>query len=243
MPLSSWELINNKMKLIKFLSIIILFTSCKKNNDEKIFTVEGQILESSSDPIPVSNYTLSFFQKSNSGLLGAVSGLDTTTKTGIDGKFIFKYSANKNYGLSQGGTNTNLISIEGSDTINYKGLISEWYSISPAEDVNLHTIYLFKKIQTLVRKVQFDNALNIGETLQVITTDSTGSSYKNVIGPISAGTLVVVDTITNCKISRFDLLTNKYTILATLQKPSYQKELNIIMDPGDETYREIIINY
>jgi len=231
------------MRFIAFLSVIILFTSCKKSKDEQIFTIQGQILESTTNPIPISNYKLVFFQKANSGLLGGVSGLDTTTETGIDGKFIFQYSTNKNYGLSQGGTNTNPISIEGFDTVKYKGLFSDWYSISSSEDVNLNKLYLFKKIQTLVRKVQFDNALNAGEVLQVITTDSSGSSNKNIIGPISAGTLVVVDTIKNCKISRFDLLTQQYTMLATLAKPSYQKDKTIIMNTGDETFREILLIY
>src|SRR5438128_156635 len=110
------------MKCIAILLTVVLLTGCKKNRADKTYTIQGQILESSSNPTPVSNYTLSFYQRSNSGLLGGVSGLDTTAKTGNDGKFTFQYNPNKNYGFSQGGTNSNEISFTGVDTIKYKGL-------------------------------------------------------------------------------------------------------------------------
>lgn len=231
------------MKCIGVLIIVIVFASCKKNSADKLYTIAGQILESNSNPIPVSNYALSFYQKSNSGLLGGVSGLDTTAKTGNDGKFSFQYNPNKNYGFSGGGTNPNEISFEGIDTIKYKGLYPEWYPVSSLIDVNLNTLYLFKKIETLVRKVQFTNSLSIGETLEVITTDSSGASYKTLTGPITSGTLLTVDTIKNCKISIFNLMSKEYILLAVLKKPSYQKDLNVIMTQGDEVYREILMTY
>lgn len=231
------------MKWITILIALIIFSSCKKNSEDKIYVIQGQILESSSNPVPVSNYTLSFYQKSNSGLLGGIAGLDTTTKTGSDGRFTFQYNPNKNYGLSLGGTNPNEISFEGIDTIKYKGLNPRWYSISSLININLNTLYLFKKIRTLVRKVQFDNSLDANETLEVITIDSSGASYKTLTGPIPSGTLLIVDTIKNCKISTFNLLSKEYILLMALKKPSYQKDLNIIMTSGDEDYREILMTY
>lgn len=231
------------MKLIVILTTLILFSSCKKNSADKIYMIQGQVLESTSNPIPVTNYTLSFYQKANSGLLGGVSGVDTTTKTGNDGRFVFQYNPNKNYGFSRGGTNPNEISFEGVDTIKYKGLYPAWYQVSSLTDIDLNTLYLFKKIETLVRKVQFTNNLNSGESLEVITTDSSGASYKTLTGPISSGTLLAVDTIKNCKISTFNLLSKQYILLAVLKKPSYQKDLNIVLTQGDETYREILMTY
>ncbi len=230
------------MKLTVILLVVILFTGCKKNGD-KVYTIQGQILESSSNTIPVSNYTISFYQSSSSGLLGGVSGFNTTVRTGNDGKFTFQYNPNQNYGLIQGGTNRNDIFIAGVDTIKHKNLYPEWYSVSSLADVNLNTLYLFKKIGTLVRKVQFTNSLNTGESLEVITTDSSGASYKTLMGPIASGTLLTVDTIRNCKISEFNLLTREYIFLAVLRKPSFQKDLNVTMTEGDEAYREILMTY
>ncbi len=231
------------MKWIAILIIVLIFSSCKKSSADKIYTIQGQILESTNNPVPVSNYTLSFYQQSSSGLLGGVSGFDTTAKTGNDGKFSFQYNPNKNYGLSLGGTNSNEISFQGIDTIKYKGLYPQWYFVPSLIDINLNTLYLFKKIQVLVRKVQFNNTLNAGETLEVITTDSSGASYNTLTGPIPGGTLLTVDTIKNCKISAFNLLSKVYILSGILKKPSYQKDLNITMTQGDEAYREILMTY
>ena len=231
------------MKWTVILIFIILLTSCKKHRTDRLYNIQGQILESSSNPIPVTNYTLMFYQKANSGFLGGVSGLDTLTKTDNNGRFTFQYDRNKNYGFSTGGTNPNKITIEGIDTIKYKGIDPIWYPAPSLIDTNLNILYLYKKIQTLVRKVQFNNSLNIGESLEVITPDSSGSSHKTLMGPIPSGTLVIVDTIKNCKLSIFNLTTNEYNLSATLIKPSYQKDFGILLPKGDEVFREVLMTY
>jgi hypothetical protein len=222
--------------------LLILFSSCKKK-ENKTYTIQGQILESSSNPVPVSNYLLSFYQKANSALLGGVSGVDTTTKTDINGKFIFQYSPHNNYGLTPGTSNPNQISISGADREKYKDLSPQWYNVASQMNVDLNTIYLYKKIEMLVRKIQFNNSLNTGDSLEFITTDSSGASYKILTGPIASGTLLTVDTIMNCKISRFDLSSKEYILSAALKKPSYEKDSSVVMTTGDETFREILMTY
>ncbi|MDB5232425.1 MAG: hypothetical protein JWN76_3230 [Chitinophagaceae bacterium] len=231
------------MKWTAILIAIILLTSCKKHSVDKFYNIKGQILESSSNPIPVTNYTLTFYQKASAGLLGGVSGLDARTKTDNDGKFNFQYYPNKNYGFSTGGTNPNTITIEGIDTIKYRGLYPEWHPVPSLVDTNLNILYLYKKIQILVRKVQFNNSLNTGEILEVITPDSSGSSHKTLTGPIPNGTIIIVDTIKDCKLSIFNLSSNEYNLSATLKKPSYQKDFSIILTKGDEVFREILMIY
>ena len=217
--------------------------SCKKQRIDKIYSIEGQVLESTSNPIPVSEYAIYFSQTTNRGLLGGVYGLESTIKTGIDGKFKFQYDPTRNYGLSTGGTNPNKIYIYGIDSIKYNRIGSAWYPVTSSIDTNLKTIYLFKNIQTLVRKIQFNNSLNMGETLNVISPDSSGSNYKLITGPISAGTILNVDTIRNCKLSTFNLLTKEYNFTITLTKPSYHTYLSIVMPQGDELFREVLITY
>jgi hypothetical protein len=94
-----------------------------------------------------------------------------------------------------------------------------------------------------VRKVKFENALKNDEILQVITIDDAGTKYNNLKGPIPIGTTLIVDTIENYKNSRLNLQTKKYTLLSVLKKPTYQKDLNILLDIGDEFYREILMTY
>jgi hypothetical protein len=232
-----------RMKWTTIIILAILFSSCKKNSDAKLYTVQGKILESTSNPIPVTNYQLYVYQKSNSGLLGGVSGIDKNIKTDNNGFFMFQYDPNKNFGFSQGGTNPNDISIYGIDTIKYKDIGALWYPIQSSLDINLNTIYLFKKIQSLVIKVQFNTGLNAGESLEVIASDSSGSSHKTLTGPISSGTLLIVDIIHNCKLSIFDLSARQYRLNAALQKPSYLKDSTIILNQDDEILREIILTY
>jgi hypothetical protein len=231
------------MKRVAIILFAILLYSCKKNNNPKLYTIQGKILESTSSPIPITNYELHIYQKSNSGLLGGVSGIEKNIKTNNNGSFIFQYNPTENYGLSQGASNPNDISIYGVDTLKYKNIGSLWYPIQSTIDINLNTIYLYKKIQTLVRKVQFNTSLNTGESLEVITSDSSGSSYKIISGPVSSGTLVIVDTIYNCKLSIFDLSGRQYRLHAALQKPSYLKDSTVILNQDDEILREIKLTY
>lgn len=233
------------MKTVSFYIILIVsaLMGCNKHSADKIYTIEGQVLESTSNPIPVSEYAIYFSQQPNSGLFGGVYGLESTVKTGVDGKFKFQYNPTKNYGFSTGGTNPNAIYLRGIDSTKYNRIGSTWYPIGSSIDTNLKTIYLFKNIQTLVRKVQFNNSLNIGETLEVITPDSSGSTHKSITGPISAGTILTVDTIRNCKLSMFNLLTKEYHFTITLTKPSYLTYLSVVIPQGDELYREVLITY
>ncbi|MFY7840969.1 MAG: hypothetical protein ACOVP7_11875 [Lacibacter sp.] len=202
------------MKNVIVLLLTLLFAGCKKITGNKTYTIQGQILESSSNPVPVAGYDLSFSQPSIFALLGGDPGFDKTIKTTSDGRFVFKYSSSGN---------DRTIFIRGVDTLKYRKLYPEWFPVTALGNVNLNSIYLFKKIDRLVRKVQFNTALNSGEVLEVITTDSSGASYNNIFGPVNAGTLMTVDTIVNCKMSRLHLLTREYVLSAVLKKPFYQK--------------------
>ncbi len=231
------------MKTVLFSFILVLLISCKKQQTDKKYTIEGQVLESSSNPVPVRDYAILFSQKDNAGLIGGVAGLDNTIKTGADGRFKFQYSPDRNYGFSLGGTNPNPIYIYGADTLKYTRIGTAWYPVTALTDINLNTIYLYKNIASLVRKVQFNNSLNSGESLDLISPDSSGSNRRTITGPVSAGTTVIVDTIRNCKLSRFNLQTNEYHFTLTLTKPSYLTYIAVVIPPGDELFREVLITY
>jgi len=234
------------MKLYKTLFVFLFITiiiSCKKNVTSKVITISGKLLESSSNPIPVNSYKLTLNQNQVLSPFGSYSGIEQTITTDNDGNFSFSYSLKTGSGVGSGSTNPNALYISSYDTVKYRNLYPEFNPISVSVDTNLNSFYLYKKIDKLVRKVKFDNSLNSGETLQLITSDAVGAQYKNLTGPILAGTTLVVDTISNYKISRLNLQTKKYTILSVLKKPMYQTDLNIFVDIDDENYREILMTY
>lgn len=200
-------------------------------------------MESTSNPVPVSNYRLRMHQGSSSGLLGGVSGFDENIQTASDGRFTFKYNPYQNFGFSSGGSNPNDITLTGTDSLQYQDLYSYWTPIPALKDINLDTLYLYKKIRTIVRKIQFDNELNDGEKLEVITSNSPRFDYKTITGPIAAGTILTLDPILNGRLTSYHLSNKEYSFLAVLKKPSYQKNLSILLSKEDEAYREILMIY
>ncbi len=123
------------------------FASCKKENVSNNVSIQGQLLESSSNPIIISNYTLSFYQKDNSGLFGGVQGFEKSIQTDNNGNFYFQYDPGKNFGLSSGGINENSISIYG---FGYQNQVSPtqpvWLPVEGGKNINLNKLYLYKKI-------------------------------------------------------------------------------------------------
>ena len=231
------------MKWFYYIIMLFLFTACKKEKAGKIFTIKGLIVESTSNPVPVSNYRLRIYQSDDSGLFGGVSGFDENIHTGSDGRFSFKYTPNQNYGFSSGASNPNDVRLTGMDSLQYKDLYPSWSPIPALKDINLDTFYLYKKIKTIVRKIQFDNQLNDGENLEIITSNSPRYDYKTITGPIAAGTTVTLDPILNCRLTSYHFTNKEYGFLAVLKKPSYQKNLAIPLSKMDEESLEVLMVY
>lgn len=234
---------------MKFYNVFLIFLfittiiSCNKKIITKINIISGRLLESSSNPIPVDNYQLTLNQNQVLSPIGSYSGIQQTVMTDNNGNFSFSYSLTTGTGIGSWATNPNALYISSNDTSKYKNLYPDFNPISVGVDTNFNTFFLYKKIEKLVRKVKFDNALNTGEILQVITPNVSGAQYKTLNGPIAAGTTIIVDTINNYKISKLNLQTKKYTLLSVLKKPTYQKDLNILLDFFDENFREILMTY
>ncbi len=223
--------------------VLIFFCGCKKNLSTNKYTISGTLLESSSNPIPIKNYKLQISQRDDYGLFGGVSGLTKDFTTDANGSFLVSYTPNKSTGLSSGNINTYPLSITGIDTNNYKGLFPYWYPITANMDTSLNTIFLFKKIEKFVRKIQFNLALSNNDSLEVITSTAYRSTYKTIYGPVSVGTLLVLDTINGFKVERLNITSKSYYTTSVLKKPSYQRNFNLILLPGDEDYREQLLVY
>jgi hypothetical protein len=223
-------------------AIIIIFIGCKKTSEIK-YTVSGQLLESSSNPIPVKNIKLYATQKDDYALLGGVAGLRIYFEADVNGAFSLSYVPLKGTGLSSGTPNGYPLSIQSIDTGTYKYSDLYLYPITANKDTNLNTIFLYKKIEKFVRKIQFNAALNATDSFQIITSTAFRSIYKTIYGPISSGTLLVVDTINQYRAGNFNLTTQKYYSTSALKKPSYQRDFSLMLAPGDEPYREHLLIY
>lgn len=241
------KLIRTSLMRKYFIYVLIIFCfllwSCKKNIDNRLYTISGKLLESSSNPVPVTNYKLTLVQNRKLGFLGSFEGIEQTVSTNNEGRFSFSYSLKSGTGVATGSTNPNPLYLTSYDTSQHKNLYPEFNPITVKVDTNFNAFFLYKKIDRVVRKVQFNIPLNSGESLEVITTGTFGAKYKTLTGPIAAGTLLVVDTLNNYKTSRLNLQSKTYTILSVLKKPSYQKDLNIELSLGDEDFREILMVY
>ena len=231
------------MKWYYFIIMTCLLISCKKEEAGKVFTIKGMIVESSGNPVPVSNYSLQIYQIDRSSFMGGVLGFDKNIITGDDGSFTFKYNPHQNFGFSKGGTNSNNITLIGRDLLKFKDLNPTWSPIPALIDTNLGTVYLYKKIKTVVRKIQFDNNLEDGENLEVITSNSPRSDYKTITGPVAAGTILTLDPILNCRLNWLFISTQQYKFRAVLKKPSYSKDLIIPMSNMDEESLEVFMVY
>ena len=98
-------------KIIFVFLFIMTMIGCKKSVTNKVTTISGKLLESSSNPIPVSGYKLTLNQNQVLSPFGSYSGIEQTVKTDNDGKFSFSYSLKTGSGVGSGNTNPNILYI------------------------------------------------------------------------------------------------------------------------------------
>ena len=223
--------------------VAMCLLSCKKDINDLKFTITGRIVESSSNPTPISNYKIQINQRDDYGIFGGVSGINSTFETDGNGNFTIIYTPKKGTGFNSGHPNSYPLSVTGIDTIKYKGLSPDWYPVPANKDTALNTIYLYKKIEKFVRKIQFDSALGNNDSLEVITSTAYRSTYKTLYGPIPVGTLLTLDTINQFKVERFNIHTGSYSVTSVLKKPSYQQNFSLTLPIGDEVFREQLLYY
>jgi hypothetical protein len=222
------------MKHPIFLLFFVLLFGCKKDRDNGKYTLSGRLLESSSNPVPIKNYKLHVSQKDVIGLFGSAFGVDKDFETDANGFFSLSFSPD--------GSNPYTMYITGVDTNSYKDLYPFWTPLSPDKDTSLTTIYLFKKIETFVLKIQFNELLESNDSLEAITHKAYRSNYRTIHGPVAAGT-ILYDTVSNFIAEQYFLNTNTYAGSCVLRKEYYQSDFKLELPPGDEVYREELLVY
>ena len=210
------------------------------------FTIKGQLLESRGNPVPVSGYSLTLGQMTSIGPLGLIGDIDSVKKTDDAGRFIFRYKDYNQYAVFMANQEFNgdfgELSLNGWDEAKQNNTPALWLPFKCLKNYDLETIYLFKNIQVLVRKVFFNTPLYANDSLELITSNTFGAEYKTIYGPVSAGSQFT-DTLRNIRISVFNLTNNNYTLRSALKKTGYQTNSDIVVGVNDEDYREILMPY
>ncbi len=134
------------------------------------------------------------------------------------------------------------LSLSGWDDAKQNNTPSLWLPFKCLKNYDLDTIYLFKNIQVLVRKVFFNTPLDADDSLELITSNSMRAEYRKIYGPVSAGSQFT-DTLKNIRISIFNLTNNNYTLCSALKNTGYQTNSDIVVGVNDEDYREILMPY
>jgi len=227
-----------------FLGLIAfaVVSSCKKDIGST-YTISGRLLESSSNPIPVKNYLLNLQQADDVGFFGGVLGVDNEYRTDENGNFKMRYSRGENSGFVSGGININPLSISGTDRDQYAGLYSRWYFLPPNKDTALNVMYLYKKIDRFVVKIQFNSDLAATDSLELISHTAYKSRHKLIRGPIAATTVLTADTIDQFKAEWFNCTDKTYIASFTLKQIGYHETFSEKIAWGDESYREQLLLY
>ena len=94
-------------------------------------------------------------------------------------------------------------------------------------------IDLYKKINQVIRKLSFSNALAANDSFRLQSDNDYANNDKLFRGPIAANT-VYIDTITDCKLNFYNLQNKSYTLGLTLNGYKTYITKNYILSQFDE---------
>ena len=236
-----------EIMLLGAIGTIFIF-GCKKEKPTPSFTINGILLESTSNPTPVSNFKMNLYQKESVGIIGSIAGLSQYFFTKSDGSFEVTYEKQVGTGFSESGVNSKPISISTNDQIQYNNFYMRWSPLTANKDTNLGTHYLLKNIDRLIIQIKFNRILNLNDTIWVKTENGNVVNEKVVIGPQQIGNTIPLDTIYQYKTSKFFISTQKYyAVLRSFyfryNNQVYSLEPSLELPIGDENFRKWIIEF
>lgn len=232
------------LSFIILFALAFTFNSCKK---ESYVTIEGKLLLSNTNPVPVSNYKLYFFQSGSPGIPfpSFSSSSDASTTTDNNGNYSVRFEPGETGFLFFRGTNSSPIDIRGESFGNFPD-----FSINDVP-LNGGTVYLYKKINNVTLVL---NAF----TGRIDPVDSIFIHYYSVNGPVqrvktgisvAPGTnQFVLDIITDVALSHYTYPESVYdnNVFIYLKKAGlpYKEFINPVnidpIPPGDEPNRQFI---
>jgi hypothetical protein len=232
-----------KQLLNCFLSALFLFVSCKKEKAAHIH-IEGHLLYSNSNPLPVVNYPMEIIQAPAIPLMNPSSiSTSTSLKTDNQGYFQCDFKDNSRHGYFSGSFTP--IHLRGNGTP-----FLPWFTINDIMPGNMGDIYLYKKIDSAIITVDVSYAISPTDTLQINYYSINGLVTKKKTGlKVTAGTTNnIIDTLYNVvfitleyqrKIYRNDIIISQTNAAPAPGQPYIQnfmanQDPNSYLGPGDE---------
>jgi hypothetical protein len=227
---------------ICFLSALMLLVSCKKEKAADIH-IEGRLLFSNTNPLPVTNYPMEIIQAPTIPLMNpsSVSSSFSIT-TNNEGYFECDFKDNTRHGYSSGRFTP--IQLRGNGTP-----FLPYFSINNIIPGNMGDIYLYKKIDSAIISVDASFAISPSDTLQINYYAVNGFATKKKTGiKVTAGTTHnIIDTLINAVFTTLEyqpkIYTNNILITQTTKAQPYQVTFSANQDPtaaigpGDEKKR------
>jgi hypothetical protein len=218
--------INTRLLVACYLSsVLILFVSCRKHK-ETIYHLQGRLLLSNTNPIPVPSYSLEFRQQGSAAvpLPAYTSSSSATTTTDAQGNFKceFKPGESKFFGFR--GDNLHAVYLEGKGNASFPH-----FSLGEIFLGNMGDIYLCKKIDTVILTVDAQWGIIPSDTLRINFLTMNGRQEKLKTGLSAAtGTLnVVIDTLYNAIFTMGNYKTKTYGIDIYVRQTPPTQSFNI----------------
>jgi hypothetical protein len=212
---SKMNLLPELIRLLIALTLGPSLNSCKKENTFTA-TISGTFLFSNTNPVPVTNYALKLSEATGpevAGINPANPSIVFGTETDNNGYFVFKFRSN------YWGAGNNLIMLSNIETPSLPPMAI--FNFPYAKSVDLSSLYLCKKVDSVIVRVKFLAAITPADSFTVHASDLTGSITHLKTGlTIAAGSEINVDTIVNGTFGYKDFNTKKYIPNFTLAPAS-----------------------
>jgi hypothetical protein len=228
---------------VSLAALMLLHAGCKK--ERLRYTITATLLLSVRDPKPVSNYALRVYQRADAGLFGGISGFEQYKVTDAQGSIRFSYGLGREYGFSgdDKAPNHEPISISSYENSNYLGSELSWYPIPPNKDTSLGTMYLCTTVDNLVRKIDFHKSLPANDSIFVRTSGMGKWHIRVVRGPVSAGTMLTLDTIFNYKTDDYWLREKTFLCTTSIDRMPWDNALHSKIPTAGVLWLDQTIHY
>jgi hypothetical protein len=231
----------------------LLFYNCKK---EKPFVFSGQLLLTHKYPLPLANRKIEIFQPGSPPAIGINSGSTSSSAAGMtdpNGFFYLSFTSGKSTFIVFSSTNSTPLTLSNSvgDT-SFPNFSRRNFS---SEKSNGTPIYIGKTIDTAIIKVNLITTLTSSDTIGLQAYTINGRINKEYTGRSAvAGSVIVLDTISNILFTDFDCLEQKFiNTLYAGRKWTTNSGYKAIssegvvlpgqVSPSDETKNEIIFYF
>lgn len=226
---------------ILLVTAALILARCGKKT--KIYSIQGRLFVSSSHPVPIRNYKLTFYQSGSPSIPIPIESASSkaTSSTNSEGYFNCRFQAGEGSFLLIPFSNSSPLNMQG---INDSSSVNLFWTNIPAKDTILENGFLFKKINKAIIKIRSDIEILPSDTLAIVAETVSGRYEKLLTGlSIPSNTLITADTISQLISTQFDVRQKQYFFAIYCNNLSHNRSHNnyTYTAPLDEAEREFLI--